>query len=504
MSTVHAPARRVRWFNYLAYGSNDVLGAGSMAVTSTWILLFYTSFCGLSASQATIIFGVARVLDAIASPTIGYFSDRIGGTALARRFGKRRIFILAAIPLMPSFALMWVAGQGFYYYLVTYVLFELVYALEIIPYETLASEMATDYSTKAKLAGSRILCGQMAAIAAAFVPGWLIGRLGPDSPNTYLYLGAIFSALFMLTAGSLYLLSWERARPPGLEEPDGQARQRGLADAFYTLYHNLLSTMRVRSFRLHLGMYLGGYLSQDIYNATFTYFVIFALAGSVSTVSSLVGVTFTVQLVAVGLAILLTLRLSPAATYRLAALSFAVGVALLVGMYLAGLKVTSPLFWLPILFAGLGRGALNYIPWATYNYMADVDEIVTGRRRDGAFAGVMTFVRKLSQAVAVMLVGQVMEAAGFVSKASVQHPAAIAAITLLLSVGTLALLAFGIIVSLRFRLNPQTHAILVGEVERLRQNPAAEPSSQSAKDLVEDLSGWRFEQLWGRNSVARA
>jgi len=43
MSTVHAPARRVRWFNYLAYGSNDVLGAGSMAVTSTWILLFYTS-----------------------------------------------------------------------------------------------------------------------------------------------------------------------------------------------------------------------------------------------------------------------------------------------------------------------------------------------------------------------------------------------------------------------------------------------------------------------------
>ena len=62
MSTVHAPVRRVRWFNYLAYGSNDVLGAGSMAVTSTWILLFYTSFCGLSASQATIIFGVARVL----------------------------------------------------------------------------------------------------------------------------------------------------------------------------------------------------------------------------------------------------------------------------------------------------------------------------------------------------------------------------------------------------------------------------------------------------------
>ena len=502
MNAEPAGARRVRWYNYLAYGSNDVLGAGSMAVTSTWILLFYTSFCGLSASQATIIFGVARVLDALASPTIGYVSDRIGGTALARRFGRRRVFILAAIPLMPSFALMWVSGQGFWYYLVTYVLFELVYALEIIPYETLASEMATDYSTKAKLAGSRILWGQTAAIAAAFVPGWLIKQLGPNSPDTYLYLGAIFAALFMLTAGVLYLFSWERPRPPGLENEQGQPG-RGFRDAFFTLYHNLLSTLRVRTFRLHLGMYLGGYLSQDIYNATFTYFVIFALAGSVASVSSLVGVTFTVQLVAVGLAILLTLRLSPATTYRLAALSFAAGVVILIGMYLAGLKATSPLFWLPVLFAGLGRGALNYIPWATYNYMADVDEIVTGRRRDGAFAGVMTFVRKLSQAIAVIIVGQVMDATGFVSKASVQHPSAIAAITLLLGVGTLALLAFGIFVSLRFRLTPRTHAILVHEVERLRQDPAAEPSSQSARELMEDLSGWRFEQLWGRNNVAR-
>jgi len=504
MSAAPVRAREVRWYNYLAYGSNDILGAGSMAVTSTWILLFYTSFCGLSASQATIIFGVARILDAVASPMFGYISDRIGGTALARRFGQRRVFILAAIPLMPSFALMWVAGQGFWYYLVTYVLFELVYAFEIIPYETLASEMASDYSTKAKLAGSRILWGQLAAMAAAFVPGWLIRRLGPDSPDTYLYLGMIFAGLFMLTAGLLYLLSWERPRAPGIEATERRPARRGFADAFFTLYHNLLSTLRVRTFRLHLGMYLGGYLSQDIYNATFTYFVIFALAGSVSTVSSLVGVTFTVQLLAVGLAILLTLRLSPAATYRLAALSFATGVVILMGMYLAGLKVTNPLFWLPIVFAGLGRGALNYIPWATYNYMADVDEIVTGRRRDGAFAGVMTFVRKLSQAVAVIVVGQVMDAAGFVSKANVQHPSAIAAIALLLSMGTVALLAFGVFVSLRFRLNPRTHAILVAEVERLRQNPTAEPSSPSARDLVEDLSGWRFEQLWGRNNVARA
>ena len=107
MATVaSSQPRQVRWFNYLAYGSNDVLGAGSMAVVSTWVLIFYTSFCGLSAAQATIIFGVARVLDAITSPLIGYTSDNLGRSWLGRKFGRRRFFILAAIPLLPSFTLI--------------------------------------------------------------------------------------------------------------------------------------------------------------------------------------------------------------------------------------------------------------------------------------------------------------------------------------------------------------------------------------------------------------
>jgi oligogalacturonide transporter len=498
-----APARPVRWYNLAAYGSNDVLGAGSMAVISTWILIFYTSFCGLSASEATIIFGVARVLDAITSPTIGHLSDNLGRSWLGRKFGRRRFFILAAIPLLPSFAIMWVAGQNFWYYLVTYVLFEMVYAMEIIPYETLASEMATDYKTKAKFAGARILFGQCAAIGAAFLPGWLIAYLGPDSPDTYLYMGMIFSVLFMAAAGLLYAFSWERQRPPGLDELEDAEERPSLGAAFKALYRNLFSTLRIRAFRLHLGMYLGGYISQDIYNAAFTYFVIFALAGSTAIVANLVGVTYIVQLVAVVLAINFALRLSPAAAYRFAALSFAIGVLIFLGMYGAGYTATSALFWLPVVFAGLGRGALNYIPWATYNYMADVDEIVTGRRREGAFAGVMTFVRKMSQALAVILVGQVMQASGFLSKATTQSPTAIAAIVGVLGAGTIAMLVFGVLVSTRFRLTPGTHAILLAEIEHFRSGARIPTTPENAR-IVEDLSGWSYDRLWGNNPVAEA
>ena len=128
--------------------------------------------------------------------------------------------------------------------------------------------------------------------------------------------------------------------------------------------------------------------------------------------------------------------------------------------------------YVPVIIAGLGRGGLNYIPWNTYNYMADVDEIVTGRRREGAFAGVMTFVRKTMQAAAVMGVGLILQAGGFVSGATVQSPQAVTTILVVMTAGTLALLAFGYLVSLRFKLDRNTHAVLMAEIQRFKQHRA--------------------------------
>ena len=73
--------------------------------------------------------------------------------------------------------------------------------------------------------------------------------------------------------------------------------------------------------------------------------------------------------------------------------------------------------------------------------------------REGAFAGVMTFVRKTMQAAAVMGVGLILQAGGFVSGATVQAPQAVTTILVVLTAGTLALLTFGYLVSLRFKLD---------------------------------------------------
>ena len=491
-------ARQVRFGHYLAYGSNDFLGAGAMSIIGFWILFFYTTFCGLTAVQAAAIFTTARLLDAFFSPVIGYISDHFHRTWLGKKFGRRRFFILLAVPLVPSFALMWVEGQSFWYYLVTYCFFELVYAMEIIPYETLAAEMSPNYKTKAKFAGARIICGQVANIAAMWLPGVIIAYLGgKESGDTFLYLGVLFSVFFVLVALAVYLFTWERPLEeiPAADQGPMKSPFTNLAQ----LFDDLGATLRIRAFRLHLGMYVGGYISQDILNGVLSYIIAFMFLGSVATASTVTTWMACAQLVSVFVAIWLALRIHAAPSYRLALTLFAAAVIGIATLYHLGINDLT-WFLAVVLVAGLGRGALNYIPWSVYNYMPDVDQIVTGRRREGAFAGVMTFVRKLLQSGAIILVGFLLDAGGLVPNTKIQPQQVIDVAVWIMVIGALGLMLFGFIVSLRFKLNSDTHAVLMSEIDRFKAGDSTPPTTEN-RAIVEDLTGWKYEELWGKGRV---
>jgi oligogalacturonide transporter len=227
-----------------------------------------------------------------------------------------------------------------------------------------------------------------------------------------------------------------------------------------------------------------------------SYIIAFMFLGAVATASTLTTWMAVAQLFSVAAAIWLVLRIHAAPAYRIALLLFAAALVGIAALYAAGV---AQLGWylLVVVIAGLGRGALNYIPWSIYNYMPDVDEIVTGRRREGAFAGVMTFVRKLMQSAAIFIVSQILDAAGLVPGVKMQPVEVIDVAVAIMLVGGIGLMAFGFVVSLRFRLNSQTHAVLMQEIERFKsQSGGAPPAANRA--VVEDLTGWRYEELWGR------
>lgn len=489
--------RAIRHYHYLTYGIADVFGAGSMAVIAGWILFFYSTFCGLTTLEASGIFAISRLFDALWSPLLGHISDSIGSTRLGRRFGRRRVFLLGAIPLLPSFALMWISGHTYLYYLCTYVFFELTYASVLVPYSALAPEMTDDYKKLSAFAGVRLLCAQAAAILAGILPNLIITVFGgKGSADTFLYMGSAFSGLFMVVVWITYQFSWERepAASPVL------ATQTTLLGVLGNLFYNVGSTLRIRAFRLHLGMYLGGYISQDIFNAAFTYFVVFVLGGNVALASAQMGAMAFAQLIAVACFIPLILRLQPAPAFRLASIIYIVGILGLALMYEFRPASLATLLYVPVLIAGFGRGGLNFIPWNIYNYIAEVDEIVTGERRPGVFSGVMVITRKTTMAVAVMAAGSILSLSGFVPGAAAQSAAASKTITAVLVSGPILLLLMGIAISFRFKLTQQTHAVLLREIERFKRGETAPPSEED-RQILQDLTGWSYDQLWGKNPI---
>lgn len=510
-----APARRPSWVHYWGWGSGDLLGAGAQAVITGWLFYFFTTFCGLSAVEAGLILGLPRLLEAISCPLIGYVSDNLRHSRLGRRIGRRRIFLLIVLPLLPSFALIFVTGHSFTYYLLVFIFFELLYTMFLIPWETLAAEMSKDYAEKARFAGARMLVAQGSAVLASYLPTLLINQFGgKDSAEPFFWMAAIFGGLFSLVVLIVLLASWERPYTEDeLRQPVARLNWGEALQIPGRMFRDLASTLRIRAFRQHLSLYLGGYLSQDIFNTAFPIFVATVLMGATLAISQLMTAMYLAQLVSVMVAIRVVIQVGPLYAYRVAITLF-ISAALLYGLlYLqqrgAGAAAPSAL-WLfgPIVLAGLGRGTLNFVPWSVYNYLPDIDEAVTGQRREGIFAGVMTLVRKLAQSLAIITTGWLIDLGGYVSPKSrpgevvLQSPDAVLTVTLVLVLGPVLAMLLGLWGAGRFRLNAASHWVLVNEVERLRGG-ATQAETPASRRIVEELTGWRFEDLWGRGGANR-
>ncbi|PLR26798.1 MFS transporter [Caulobacter zeae] len=524
-------ARKPSWINYWGWGSGDMLGAGAQAVITGWLAYFFITFCGLSPVETGLILGLPRLLEAITCPLIGYISDNLRHTWIGRKVGRRKIFLLLTIPLLPSFALIFVSGQTFTYYLVTFIFFEFVYTMFLIPWETLAAEMTKDYKEKAKFAGARMLIAQSSAILASYLPTLIINNFGgKDSSNTFLIMAAIFGGLFSLVVVLVVLFTWERPYTEDEKLIQPEAMDWGKAALIpVNMFRDLFSTLKLKAFRQHLSLYLGGYISQDIFNTAFPLFVATVMVGSTLVISQAMTMMYFAQLISVMIAIRVIIKTGPTAAYRMAISFVAAALLLFLGFYLvkpagfaAGVEGLhgnifnaagsgfnpTVLLWLflPIILAGLGRGTLNFVPWGVYNYLPDVDEAVTGQRREGIFAGVMTFVRKIAQSGAILLTTTLLGLGGFVSggKGQVvqQTPQAIHTLVLIMVGGPILVMVTGMIISWKFRLNAKTHEVLVHEVERLRAG-ATEAETPESKAIVEDLTGWKYERLWGRGEKAK-
>lgn len=224
----------------IGYGLTDIMGGGAFTVIGAWLLFFYTTFVGLSPVEAASIVAIARIVDAIVSLFMGSFTDHFYKNYFGKKFGRRRFFLLIGAPLMLVYALLWLDGMTYGFYLAVYLAFEIIAAMVLIPWETLPSEMTKDFNQRTKLSTCRMFLSASGTFLATFIPGLLIGYFGENSAHAYLINGVIFAVLFMVCVFISWKVTWERELTPemlsGLEKKHTPTNSRGEAGCLWTTF----------------------------------------------------------------------------------------------------------------------------------------------------------------------------------------------------------------------------------------------------------------------------
>lgn len=498
--------RRVGYGVAMGYGVTDLFGGGAFAIIGTWLLFFYTTYCGLTVLEASSIFAIARVIDAILSPIMGYITDNFGNTWLGRKFGRRRFFLLLSSPLMFLYALLWLTDMNYWYYLGTYLSIELLSAMVLVPWETLAAEMTNRYEERSRLAGVRMIFSQLGGFLAVSVPGLIMQFTGKDNPFTYTLTGLIFSCVFCLAVFTTWRCTWEAkdVQPEHKFKAEVQ-RSSGLFNHLKYLILDLLSSFRIRAFRLHIIIYIASFTAMDVFGAVFTYYVIYCLGKDAAAVSawSSVGAFAAIPGTYAFMMILNKLNLTPSSALRLAYSSIFFVLAFLFIVYYTNTPVPDMVFFGLFILNGVARAGLIYIPWNIYSFIPDIDEMVTQQRREGIFAGVMVMTRKSTVAIAILIIGMVLEEAGFVKGNGIQPESALYAIVTLMTLGTAVLLAISFYVTYPFKLTRETHKVLLKEIARRKLGGKAEDCDAPTRLVIKQLTGYEYDEVWGGEATRR-
>ncbi|AKA67615.1 MFS transporter [Clostridium scatologenes] len=490
----------------IGYGLVDLMGGGAFTIIGTFLLFFYTTFAGLSPVQGASIIAVARIVDSFASLFIGSITDNFYKTRLGKKFGRRRFFLLIGAPLMADYVLLWITGMGYWFYLITYLLFEIIAAMILIPWETLPAEMTKSFNDRTKISTSRMFISATGTFLATFIPGRLISYFGQNNAYAYFINGLIFAIVYAICIFIAYSVTWERELTPEMKEIAlAKTEYKSFNDCVKNIIKvagDYISTLKIKSFRKHLVIYLLSFTAKDTFNAVFLYFCVYDLKISATVGANLLSLS----IIGIPMTILggfLMIKVGPANLYKISYSLMIICLFAFYGVYIGGMGSQIVVLFIISTIYQMGRSLLEFTPWNVFPFIPDVDEIVTRQRREGLFAAVMTFTRKSSVAIATFAVGIILQASGFVKGRSVQPHYVMQTIAYILIIGCVGMLLWSLALAVTFKLNKQTHLVLVKEIERLKNNGSKSDVDLETKKVVENLTGYKYENLWNEVSIEK-
>lgn len=472
--------RKVTLATKCGYGSGDMYAGGAFLLIGLLFLNFLTDVVGLSGKLAGLVFLIGKIWDAVSDPLMGYISDRTRS-----RFGRRRIYFLIGIfPVFFTFGMLWYQFNGselatFFYYAVAYILFNTVFTMVMVPYNALLPNMIKEYRLRTSFNTYRMVFSAISAIISGVLPMIIVNMFDSEGVG-FMMMGIIFGVIYALPWIFVFLKTWEL--PVEEELPRG-------GNPVKEITGELKKSFRNRSFRRHSSFFVSTQTATDFLMTLFIYYLTYVLDRKPE-FAAIMGVLLVTQLIMMPIHGKISRKYGKTVPLQIGAAVWVLG--LLLALFI---NSDSPFYmvYLVAALSAVGTSASVFVPWSILPEISDVDEIITGQRREGVYAGMSTLIRKMAQAISVFLIGVYLDLVGFIPNVT-QTSTAQNGIRVIFFVGPLLFLVLGFTFVRRYSMTEEKHTILMNEIVSRKEGNA--PSNDSKViETLEELTGLPHSEL---------
>lgn len=477
------PPHRVPFRHKVAFGLGMLANQMFPAALGIFMVVLVQDM-GFPSWMWGILFFVPRIFDSVIDPVMGFISDNTRS-----RWGRRHHYVfLGAIVMGISFIAMWQLyrddsiTRNFIYFLFWSLVFYAGLTLFSIPYVAIGYEMSDDFHERTSIMAVAQWIGQWAWVIAPWFWVVMYDRSwfdNADAATRHLawWVGGICMLLAMVPALFIPLrssvndthlvpLTWRNLQGGvreilnGFKEAFGSPPFRKLCFATFLIF-NAFNTVAAFSFFIVVYHLFGG----DT-----------AAAGIWPTLFGSIGALITTFAVIPTVA-WMSRRMGKKNAFMVSQGISVIGYVLLWFLMVPG---RPSLFIIALPFFSFGIGGLFTLMMSMTADVCDLDELATGKRREGIFGAIYWWMVKFGFAIAGLLSGAIMSLVGFTPGAATQAAGAVDGLRLFYSgvpiLGTLLALW----VMRDYDLDEQRAAQVQAELARRGSTRAAEPGSPAA------------------------
>lgn len=470
----------------VTYACGDIYGGGSFLIVGLLLLAFLTKVEGLSGAWAGAIIFIGKAWDAVTDPLMGMLSDKTRS-----KHGRRRFyFLFGAIPVFISWVMLWhsfgITNEAFkiVYYTVAFMFFSTSFTIVMVPYNAILADMTSDYNKRSAYTGVRLSFSAGAAILCGTVPGMITGTYASQQTG-YLIMAVVFGAVFGLSWLAVFFGTWENTKE---------------YEKTRFSYKEWFSVLKNKSFRIYSLTFIFSQMAIDITMAIAVFYLSVSLQKDYLFVTAMAAI-LVVQLIF----IIIFSRVAQKHGKKIPGIiSAAIWIAASIIIFTLTPQSSDLLIVSVCALIGVGAAGCNLVSWSILPDISDVDELITGRRREGLYSGVSTFLRKLSGGIAVGTMGIMLDMFRYseqaVSTGNIE-PITVIGIKLQFCLLPVLFLTAMLLVLRKYRLGKNEFALLQEVLAKFRKDGATVEISSDQAAILQQITGVDSENYFGKGSI---